>query len=134
MTRPNDLSRRRFLAAGLAAAAAPSIVPCLARAEIKAVPGADKLTTYHVGQQVWVRWANQLLTAYRAHPTQKYPYLYPAAGPLSGLSLTTESSLPFPHHRSILFSCDHVNGANYWQGPLEGGRIVSAGPIRFAPR
>jgi len=49
-------------------------------------------------------------------------------GPVSGLSLTTETSLPYPHHRSLLFACDHVNGGNYWQSNLAAGQILSTGP------
>jgi len=90
--------------------------------------GAQELTTYQVGPQIWVRCAGRSFTSYRAHPTQKYPYLYPVAGPATGVSLTTESGDPYPHHRSVLFACDHVNGADYWQEGLERGQIVSRGP------
>ena len=48
-------------------------------------------------------------------------------GPLSGVSVTTESSLPWPHHRSLFFGCDKVNGCNYWQEGNEEGQIVSRG-------
>ncbi len=122
------LARRDFLKLSLATAAAPIGVQLASRdasAQIKPVAGADKLTVYQDGPQIWVRWANQLLTSYRAHPTQKYPYLYPLAGPVTGLSLTSESSVPYPHHRSLFFACDRVNGGNYWQGPAAGGQIVS---------
>ncbi len=128
------LLRRDFLKISLAAAAAPGVLPPRSPAKpapaaaIKPEAGADKLTTYQVGPQIWIRWANQILTSYRAHPTQKYPYLYPLSGPVSGLSLTTETSVPFPHHRSLLFACDHVNGANYWQADVKDGQIVSTGP------
>jgi hypothetical protein len=50
------------------------------------------------------------------------------AGPASGLSLTTETSLPYPHHRSLLFACDRVNDGNYWQTGFESGQILSTGP------
>ncbi len=125
------LSRRQLLRAGATAAAMPAAASwgaCFLLAQPKPEPGAEQLTAYQDGPQIWVRWNNLLLTSYRAHPTQKYPYLYPLAGPLSGLSLTSETSVPYPHHRSLLFACDRVNGANYWQGPLAGGQIVSAGP------
>ena len=90
--------------------------------------GVDKLTTYQLGPHIWIRWANSLVTSYRAHRSQKYPYLYPVAGPLTGLSLTSETSVPFPHHRSLLFACDHVNGGNYWQSDFASGQILSSGP------
>ena len=112
-------------AADPAAARSPAASPGKTKAP---PPEALKLSAYHVAPQIWIRWNNQLLTSYRAHPTQKYPYLYPLAGPVTGLSLTTETSLPFPHHRSLLFACDHVNGGNYWQGDVSAGQIVSQGP------
>lgn len=71
---------------------------------------------------------NRPLTCYRAHPTQKYPYMFPLAGPAAGLSLTTETSLPYPHHRSMFFGCDRVHGGNYWQEDFAQGQIVSEGP------
>jgi hypothetical protein len=121
-------ARREFLVQSLAACAAPALLASEARAQIKPLPGSDKLTAYQVGPQVWIRWADSLVTSYRAHPTQKYPYFYPLTGPVSGLSLTTESGSSYPHHRSLLFACDRVNGANYWQGDVPAGQIVSKGP------
>ncbi len=127
----HDLARRDFLKVSLAAAAVPA-VSGLGALPRPALGGPNdpspNLTAYQVGPQVWVRWDNRLLTSYRAHPTQKYPYFYPLAGPLSGLSLTTETSLPWPHHRSLLFACDHVNGGNYWQSDVAQGQVISAGP------
>jgi hypothetical protein len=131
MRQNDDFPRRDFLKLSLAAAAAPLAAQKPAwrpAAQSKLPADADKLTTYQVGPQIWVRWANHLLTSYRAHPSQKYPYMYPVAGPLSGLSLTTETSLPYPHHRSLLLACDHVNGGNYWQEDLPSGQILSNGP------
>jgi hypothetical protein len=54
--------------------------------------------------------------------------MYPLAGPASGLSLTAETALPWPHQRSLLFSCDKVNDANYWHTDLEAGQVLSSGP------
>ncbi|MDR3235095.1 MAG: PmoA family protein [Planctomycetaceae bacterium] len=78
--------------------------------------------------QLWVRKNNTVLTSYRAHQTEKYPYFHPLAGPVSGLSLTSESARPWPHHRALFFGCDKVNGGNYWQGALSQGQIISQGP------
>ena len=128
----NNLPRRDFLKLSLAAAAAPVGAHWAApAATAQEPPGPGKLTVYQVepgNPHIWVRCDNRLLTSYRAHHTQKYPYMYPVAGPLSGLSLTTESSLPYPHHRSLLFACDRVNGGNYWQTNLAAGQILSTGP------
>jgi len=129
MSKPRA-TRRDFLRIPLVSAIplAGPLAASSAVAQPNAEPGAGKLTAYQDGPQIWVRWANAPLTVYRAHPTQKYPYLYPFAGPASGLSVTAESSAPYPHHRSIFFACDRVNDGNYWQGPIELGQIVSKGP------
>ncbi len=98
-------------------------------------PPQQHLTCYpntengrHQLYQLWIRKNNTALTSYRAHATQKYPFFYPLAGPVSGLSLTAESASPWPHHRSIFFGADKVNGGNYWQDRLERGQILSQGP------
>ncbi len=122
-----SIQRRDFLKLSLAATAVPAAAST-AMAQIKPVPGADKLTAYQLGPHIWIRWANSLLTSYRAHRSQKYPYMYPLTGPISGLPLTSETSLPYPHHRSLLFACDRVNGGNYWQTGFDGGQILSTGP------
>ena len=64
-------------------------------------------------------------TTYKTSPEQKYPYFYPVNGPLSGASVTTETSEPYPHHHSLFLGCDHVNDGNYWQDGLSRGQIVS---------
>lgn len=70
----------------------------------------------------------QLFTCYKFADTQKYPYFWPVNGPASGQSVTTETSEPYPHHHSLFFGCDRVNGGNYWQEGNERGQIVSEGP------
>ena len=54
-------------------------------------------------------------TCYKYGSLQKYPYFWPVIGPVSGTSVTTETSEPYPHHHSLFFGCDRVNGGNYWQ-------------------
>lgn len=129
---PGPFDRRLFLrVAGTAAAALAAARADAGRAatpQRRVEPGSEELTHYQIGPHIWLRWHNEALLGYRAHPSQKYPYVFPAAGPVSGLSLTSESSLPWPHHRSLFFGCDFVNGGNYWQNELERGQIVSRGP------
>jgi hypothetical protein len=75
-------------------------------------------------------------TCYKYGSLQKYPYFWPVNGPISGQSITTESSWPWPHHRSLFFGCDQVNGGNYWQDENERGQILSQGPrivVAFGP-
>ncbi len=69
----------------------------------------------------------QLFTQYKFSKKQKYPYFYPVVGPRSQQSLTTESSEPYPHHHSLFFGCDKVNGGNYWQESNRRGQILSQG-------
>lgn len=80
------------------------------------------------GEQIAVSVAGKLFTAYKFAPAQKYPYFWPVNGPASGESVTTETSEPYPHHHSLFFGCDRVNGGNYWQDTNERGQIVSQGP------
>ena len=66
----------------------------------------------------------ELFTEYKYADDQKYPYFYPVRGPASGKTVTTESSEPWPHHHSLFFGSDEVNGGNYWQEGLDRGQIV----------
>jgi hypothetical protein len=125
------LKRRQFLRLSMALTTAPAVLlsrsqPALAQQQPP--KEAEQLTHYQLGPQIWLRWDNAPLTSYRAHPKQKYPYFYPLTGPVSGLSLTSETALPWPHHRSLFFSCDRVNSGNYWQEDLDRGQIISTGP------
>ena len=91
-------------------------------------PASNHLTAYIYDSEksaVWIRWKNSILTCYRAEAFQKYPYFYPLRAMKSGLSLTTETAHPWPHHRSVFFGLDKVNGANYWQNNPDKDRIVS---------
>lgn len=67
----------------------------------------------------------ELLTHYKIQPDAKYPYFYPVNGPFGKGSVTTETSEPYPHHHSLFFGCDRVNGGNYWQEGVDRGQIVS---------
>ncbi len=102
-----------------------------------AVPGlaADQAKRPHVTAQleanrmrVVVDIDGERFTCYKYGSLQKYPYFWPVNGPTSGKSVTTETSWPWPHHHSLFFGCDHVNGGNYWQDSNERGQIVSQGP------
>ncbi|MDO5308051.1 MAG: PmoA family protein [Planctomycetia bacterium] len=74
---------------------------------------------------LWIRKDNQVIAAYRTNPNQKYPYIYPLAGPISRVSVTSESAQPWPHHRSVFMGADRVNGGNYWQEGSDRGQILS---------
>jgi len=102
-----------------------------AGAQTAAKPGAGqtKLSAERLDDRIIVRINDQTFTVYRFGSGQKYPYFYPVNGPVSGLSVTIESSLPWPHHRSLFFGCDKVNGGNYWQEGNDRGQIVSRGAV-----
>jgi hypothetical protein len=88
-------------------------------------PGALYVSAEKLEDEVVVRVGDAVFTRYKISDAQKYPYFYPVNGPRSGKSVTTESSEPYPHHHSLFFGCDRVNGGNYWQEGLERGRIDS---------
>ena len=88
---------------------------------------APAMSAERLDDRIVVRVKNQTFTSYRFGAGQKYPYFYPVNGPLSARTITTESAMPYPHHRSLFFGCDKVNGGNYWQEGNEQGQIVSRG-------
>ncbi|UCG48906.1 MAG: PmoA family protein [Phycisphaerales bacterium] len=90
--------------------------------------GGQKLDARIEKDKVTVTVAGRLFTCYKFGALQKYPYFWPVNGPASGKSITTETSEPYPHHHSLFFGCDRVNGGNYWQEGNERGQIVSQGP------
>mgnify|MGYP001126581956 FL=1 len=71
-----------------------------------------------------VRINGNFFTTYIFSDTEKYPFFYPVNGP-SGASVTSMRNSPYPHHSSLFFGCDEVNGGNYWQEGLERGQIIS---------
>jgi hypothetical protein len=71
---------------------------------------------------IWV--GNQFFTSYRYNTGEKLPYFFPVNGP-SGASVTSVRNPQFPHHASLWFGCDRVNGGNYWQNAMASGRIIS---------
>jgi hypothetical protein len=115
-------------AMGLTANAAAQDAPTGAASPSPASPPAQRLSAYQCDKNIWVRINDATFCCYRAGQDQKYPYFYPLVGPRTGLGVTEESSVPWPHHRSMFFGCDHVNGGNYWQDALQRGQIVSRGP------
>jgi len=52
-----------------------------------------QLTAEMQDDMIIVRIDGLTFTCYRYSASQKYPYFYPVNGPLSGVSVTTESSL-----------------------------------------
>lgn len=88
----------------------------------------QKLEAVRVGSRIDVTIGGKFFTSYRFAEDEKYPFFFPVNGP-SGVSATSMRNGEYPHHSSLFFGCDKVNGGNYWQEGLERGRIVSKGPV-----
>lgn len=86
------------------------------------------LSAVRVGSRIDIQVGGQFFTSYRFAEDEKYPYFFPLNGP-SGAGVTSMRNGAFPHHSSLFFGCDRVNGGNYWQDTLERGRIISQGPV-----
>lgn len=92
------------------------------------LPAQEKLAATRVGSRIDVTIGGKFFTSYRFADDEKYPFFFPVNGP-SGASVTSMRNGEFPHHSSLFFGCDKVNGGNYWQEGLDRGRIVSRGPV-----
>ncbi len=104
----------------------PGVLAAQAIDRSKPPAEARGLSAYEEGGKVIVRWRNRPLTTYRANTDQRFPYFYPVLGPVTGSPLTSESAMPYPHHRSLWLACDKVNGEDYWADkPLVAGQIRS---------
>jgi hypothetical protein len=86
--------------------------------------GPQKLRAEQKADRVIIYVADQIFTEYLFLASEKYPYFFPVNGPRSGKTVTTRREKDYPHHSSIFFGCDRVNGGNYWQEGLERGRIA----------
>lgn len=87
----------------------------------------QEVSATKIGNRIDVTIGKQFFTSYRFHPDEKYPFFFPVNGPASGASVTSMRNGEYPHHSSLFFGCDRVNGGNYWQEGLERGRIISVG-------
>jgi hypothetical protein len=86
---------------------------------------AAKIRAVKVGSKINVSIDDKFFTSYIFSSDEKYPFFFPLNGPLSGGSVTSMRNDPYPHHSSLFFACDQVNGGNYWQEGLERGKIIS---------
>lgn len=87
-----------------------------------------KMSAVKIGSRIDVSVGPEFFTSYRADADEKYPFFFPVNGP-SGASVTSMRNGRYPHHSSLFFGCDKVNGGNYWQDTLATGRIVSDGAV-----
>jgi hypothetical protein len=87
----------------------------------------ETVSAVYIGERIDVSIGKTFFTSYRFPSDEKYPFFYPVNGPVSGSGMTTMRDGLWPHHTSLFFGCDLVNGGNYWQEGLERGRILSLG-------
>ena len=87
-----------------------------------AVWSQNKVTAVAVGSRIDISINDNLFTQYIFREDEKYPYFFPVNGP-SGFGMTSMRNGLYPHHSSLFFACDRVNGGNYWQEGLERGQI-----------
>ncbi|MCU0778559.1 MAG: PmoA family protein [Akkermansiaceae bacterium] len=103
------------------------LILCLISASIP-LRAQEKLAAAQIGSRIDVTIGGKFFTSYRFAADEKYPFFFPVNGP-SGASVTSMRNGEYPHHSSLFFGCDMVNGGNYWQEALDRGRIVSKGPV-----
>ncbi len=88
------------------------------------IQAQSKISAVKKGAKIDVTIDNLFFTSYLFPTDEKYPFFYPVNGP-SGASVTSMRNGTYPHHSSLFFGCDRVNGGNYWQEGLDRGQIVS---------
>jgi len=88
---------------------------------------ATKADAVMVGNRIDVTIDGKFFTSYHFPENEKYPFFFPVNAPVSGGSVTSMRNGEYPHHSSLFFGCDLVNGGNYWQEGLKRGRIISVG-------
>jgi hypothetical protein len=87
----------------------------------------ETVSAVKIGDRIDVTVGKNFFTSYRFHADEKYPFFFPVNGPVSGSGVTSMRNGEYPHHSSLFFGCDRVNGGNYWQEGLDRGRIISVG-------
>lgn len=90
---------------------------------------AAKIEASKTGSKINISVNGKFFTSYIFSDDEKYPFFFPLNAPSSGGSVTSMRNAEYPHHSSLFFGCDMVNGGNYWQENLERGRIASLNAI-----
>lgn len=86
----------------------------------------NKIIAQRFNSKIDILINNNLFTSYILSQDEKYPFFFPVNGP-SNSTVTSMRNANYPHHSSLFFGCDKVNGGNYWQEGLERGQII---PVR----
>lgn len=86
--------------------------------------GQLKVSAVKFNEKIDILINKNLFTSYLFSEEEKYPFFFPVNGP-SNSGVTSMRNANYPHHSSLFFGCDKVNGGNYWQEGLERGQIIS---------
>ncbi len=86
------------------------------------IQAQTKVTAEKIGNRIDIAINGKLFTQYHFAENEKYPFFWPVNGP-SGFGVTSMRNSLYPHHSSLFFGCDRVNGGNYWQEGLDRGQI-----------
>ncbi|MDD4646253.1 MAG: PmoA family protein, partial [Bacteroidales bacterium] len=89
---------------------------------IGSIPARSQVAAIKVGNRIDISINGNLFTQYVFSEDEKYPFFFPVNGP-SGFSVTSMRNSLYPHHSSLFFGCDRVNGGNYWQEGIDRGQI-----------
>ena len=103
-----------------------SMVTVLIAAFVTPMCAAEIKAALH-GSKINVTIDDLFFTSYHFSKEEKFPFFFPVNGPATGGSVTSMRNGEYPHHSSLYFGCDLVNGGNYWYDGLEKGQIVSNG-------
>jgi hypothetical protein len=93
----------------------------------------QNLSATKIGSRVDVTIADKFFTSYHCLADENHPCFFPVNGP-SGASVTSMRNGEYPHHSSLFFGCDLVNGGNYWQEGLENIEIGKTNHSLFSAR
>ena len=85
------------------------------------------VSAVQIGNRIDVTIGGRFFTSYHFQEKEKYPFFFPVNAPVSGSTVTSMRNGEYPHHSSLFFGCDRVNGGNYWQEGLDRGQILSVG-------
>lgn len=88
------------------------------------ISAQNKVVAEKTGDKISFIVNGKLFTNYIFSENEKYPFFFPVNGP-SDASVTSMRNANYPHHSSLFFGCDMVNGGNYWQEGIERGQIIS---------
>jgi hypothetical protein len=84
-----------------------------------------EITAIRSGSKIDIFIKNSLFTSYIFLAGRKVSLFLSLLTVLPMQECTSMRNANYPHHSSLFFGCDHVNGGNYWQEGLERGQIIS---------